>query len=104
MKRLVVYIACICLVLAAAPSGFAVEKKGKGKAKTSQVQKKSVKPAAKKAVPKYKQVPTPRTGSKKYDTFVDRNKNGVDDRKEHLKKKTAPKPKPVSKSDDKKKK
>ena len=102
MKKFVVYIVCACFLLAAAPSGFSVEKKGKEKAGTQQVQKKSVQPAAKKAHPKYKQVPTPRTGSKKYDTFVDQNRNGVDDRKEHLKKKAAPKPKAANKSDDKK--
>jgi hypothetical protein len=63
------------------------EKKGKSAQDSAKVeaQKKAEakKAAAKKAAANSKK--------KKYDNFIDKNKNGIDDRKENLKKKTTPK-------------
>jgi len=91
MKRLMAYLLCGFFLISVTGNVVAVEKKEKKPAKTQVVQKKKV-PIKKstKIIPK----------RKKYDNFIDKNKNGIDDRQERLKKKTEAK---VSKKEEKKK-
>jgi len=91
MKRLMAYLLCGLFLISVTGNVVAVEKKEKKPVKTQVVQKKKV-PTKKstKIVPK----------RKKYDSFIDKNKNGIDDRQERLKKKTEAK---VSKKEEKKK-
>ena len=83
MKKLLIYIFFAVFIFSGTSAVNAVQI-DKKKAVTKKVVKKKtpVKPA--KTVKK-----TPKKDkSKKYDKFVDKNKNGIDDRKENLKKKT----------------
>jgi hypothetical protein len=83
MKRFITYIVCSAFLISLSGNVAAVEKKEKKQVKKQVVQKKKA-PAKKstRIVPR---------GKRKYDTFVDRNKNGIDDRKENLKQKPAAK-------------
>lgn len=91
MKRLMAYLLCGFFLISVTGNVAAVEKKEKKPAKTQVVQKKKV-PTKKstKFVPR----------KKKYDNFIDKNKNGIDDRQERLMKKAKAK---VSKKVEKKK-
>lgn len=91
MKRLITYLVCSVFLISVSGNVAAVEKKEKKPVKTQVVQKKKVlTKKGTKFVPK----------RKKYDSFIDKNKNGIDDRQERLKKKTEAK---VSKKEEKKK-
>jgi len=84
MKRYLAYIICALFLFSLNGSLLAVEKKDKKKIeKKEQVQEKDLTKKDPKATDT-KQKAT----EKKYDTFVDKNNNGIDDRKENLKKKT----------------
>lgn len=105
MRRLAVIFVSGLFMLSLAGTTPAVEKKGKDKNKKTAVKVKADTSAAKKGSPK-----TKATGSKmskpksprKYDSFVDANKNGIDDRKEKLiPKSKAPKKAATSKSSKK---
>ncbi len=80
MRRILSYIICGVFLLAMAGPVGAIEKKGKVKPNKVQVK-------AKKAPAPKKKSPTQgnRVSKKKYDNFVDKNGNGIDDRKEKLK-------------------
>ena len=95
MKRLIVYIICSAFLVSFAGNAAAVQKKDKKDVKKQVVQKK---PAKKPPV-----IPKSRATlkGKKYDSFVDRNKNGIDDRREQLKKKPAAKAKKQEEKKDK---
>jgi hypothetical protein len=84
MDRFLAYMICAGLVLMLCSPVAAVEKRSKNAPK---------KPVATKAQPPANQGQHP---PKKYDSFVDRNNNGIDDRQESAKTKTgqnvAPKP------------
>jgi hypothetical protein len=68
-----------------------VEKKDKkGKPQTSQQAKKKPTKATPKKPPK-QPPPAKKPPAKKYDDFIDKNKNGIDDRRENLIKKSPPK-------------
>ena len=105
MRRYIVYLMVLMFSVSfTAPSLLAVEKKSKNKTavqkqnkakKDSKAKKSSKKkPVVKKKAPK--KLPSP-----KYDSFIDRNRNGIDDRRENLKTKTKGK-KPTPKKTDKK--
>ncbi|MCP4684301.1 MAG: hypothetical protein GY867_02535 [bacterium] len=96
MKRILTFIFCAAFLVSGGGSAWAVEKKSKEKPKTETEEKKEPakkeapkKPAAKKPSPPKKKPET----KKKYDDFVDKNKNGIDDRRENLKKKPTEKKK-----------
>lgn len=74
------------------PVKSVVKKKTKPKKKSKPEPKQSPK-SSKKIVP----------AKKKYDDFIDKNRNGIDDRKEKLRPKTAPKKVPEKGSKKKKK-
>ncbi|MFZ5980214.1 MAG: hypothetical protein ACOYVF_06235 [Candidatus Zixiibacteriota bacterium] len=82
MKRMMTYLFCTMFLFSLNGSAFAVEKK----VKKTEVKKTEVKKETPQADLKDKK--TDSTSGKKYDTFVDKNNNGIDDRKENLKKKT----------------
>ena len=80
MKRILTYIVVVCFAMATVGgNALAVEKKTNKKKvtvqKKAQVKKTSVKATAK----------STKGAKKKYDTFIDKNKNGIDDRRENLK-------------------
>lgn len=80
MRRVLVIIFTLAGFLFAGQTSFAVEKVEKKKSPTTQP-----KPAEpKKPAPPAKPTPPKKTepSKKKYDDFIDKNKNGVDDRKE----------------------
>jgi len=86
MKRILTYLVCTLFLLASGGSAFAVEKKSKDTKpapKTEEKKKPEKKPETEKPEKPTKK-PEPK---KKYDDFVDKNKNGIDDRRENLKKK-----------------
>ncbi|MBK7141112.1 MAG: hypothetical protein IPH75_03395 [bacterium] len=98
MKKLIPYLLSMTLLFTGVSAVMAVEKKAKETPPAKQAQPaktdsaaKASKPAEKKADPKAapNKVDTKAKTDKKYDNFVDRNNNGVDDRKENLKKKDA---------------
>ncbi len=85
MKRLAVYIVCGMFVLSLSGPVSAVDKKKKQSVKQQEVQKKtpdSAKPGS--TLKPARGTPVPK---KKYDDFIDTNKNGIDDRQEKLKQK-----------------
>lgn len=84
MKRYIPYVVAVGLALSCIGSGWAVEKKEKEKPKQEQVKPKEAPKPAPPVDDKKAEKPKP---PKKYDDFVDKNNNGVDDRKENLKKK-----------------
>lgn len=86
MRTLIVILVCAGFLFAGAPDGFAVEKKGKDKSTGTHVKvTPAPKPTPKK--PSAKSKDTRASNTKKFDTFIDRNHNGVDDRHENLKRK-----------------
>ena len=92
MKQLLPYVLAATLLVAGVSAGLAVEKKQKETAPAKPTEQPAkpgtAKPADSKGAPKKtdKQA-QPAQPDKKYDNFVDRNNNGVDDRRENLKKK-----------------
>ena len=80
MRRVIVIIFCLAGFLLAGQTSFAVEKVEKKQTSTTQPRpaepKKPTSPRP--ATPPKKTEPS----KKKYDDFIDKNKNGVDDRKE----------------------
>ncbi len=98
MKRLIIYLVCSAFLISLGGNVMAVEKKDKKPVKKEVVlkNKKSTKKIPLSTTKSKKQVP-----KKKYDSFIDKNKNGIDDRKENLKQKPAAK---VSKKEEEKKK
>jgi hypothetical protein len=92
MKKLIPYLIAATLLITGVSSVCGVEKKQKETPAATPTQPakkdtstKPTKPPEQKVQPK----PADKTAKveKKYDNFVDRNNNGVDDRKENLKKK-----------------
>jgi len=83
MKRIAVIIVCALFLVSVAGSSLAVEKKDKDKKVVVKpkpsVTKKTSKAAKNDSAKAVKVKP-----QKKYDKFVDANKNGIDDRKEKL--------------------
>jgi len=78
MKRILTIITAIALALSFSMAAIAVEKKEK-KAEVKKQQSAQAKDQ--------KTAPTASESKKKYDSFVDTNKNGIDDRCENLKSK-----------------
>ncbi len=93
MKKLIPYILSLTLLVTGVSAAFAVEKKQKSTSPPKPTQQatkdSSAKPVEKKPEVKPTQKPadTKAKTDKKYDNFVDKNNNGVDDRRENLKKK-----------------
>ena len=77
---------CAAFLLAIAGDVLAVDKKKKD---TPVKTEKQERPAQKKQKASREQ-----SSERKYDNFIDRNQNGIDDRKENLKTKDAPKKTP----------
>ncbi|HUV30242.1 MAG TPA: hypothetical protein VMY05_04005 [Acidobacteriota bacterium] len=95
MKRLLTYLLCAAFLFSLSGVASAVEKKKKEDTPKAKVQKRdtSSKTVTKTTAKKTILVPKrPAATKKKYDNFVDRNKNGVDDRRENLKQKVQKKP------------
>ena len=90
MKRVITYLTCAAwLFVVAAPVGAVDKKEDKSKTeqkKDSTATKDSLKTAKKDSTGKPIS-PAVRPGAKKYDNFIDQNKNGIDDRRENLKRK-----------------
>jgi len=100
MKRLITYLVCSVFLISVSGNVAAVEKKEKKPTKTQVVKKeKALTKKGTTIVPKGEKGIVV-TKKKKYDSFIDKNKNGIDDRQERLKKKTEAK---VSKKEEKKK-
>ena len=101
MRRMFRILLCGVFLFSATGNVYGVEKKSKEKKKTVKVEKKKValkKPVAKKSTKAGKSKASQKKLSKKYNKFIDKNKNGIDDRKENLKaKKTVSKKKPKKK-------
>lgn len=82
MKRFITYLVCSLFLVSLSGNVTAVEKKDKKPVKKQVVlKKKTPTKKGKKFVQR----------AKKYDSFIDKNKNGIDDRKENLKQKPAAK-------------
>ena len=98
MKRILYTILSLVILFSFCGNSLAVDKKTKKDTSKSKVVKQK-KPAAKKPVVKTKKDVKPPTKGKKYDNFIDKNKNGIDDRKEKLVPKSSKqeKKKPVEK-------
>ena len=79
MKKILTYLICLAFALSLSGPVLAVDKKEK-KPKTKTEEKKKPESSDKKK---------PEAKKKKYDDFIDKNKNGVDDRRENVKKKPA---------------
>jgi hypothetical protein len=82
MMRILACILCAALLLAASTDALAVDKKKKSPPAQTEERKK--------AAPKKKEPSRQQSTDRKYDNFVDRNQNGIDDRKENLKTKKTP--------------
>ena len=79
MKRLMIYLLCSLFLVAAMSPAYAVDKKKTDKNKSTQVTKdKSQNDSSS----------SNSQSQKKYDDFIDKNQNGVDDRRENLVPKT----------------
>lgn len=88
MKRILPYMLALTLLVSGASAVLAVEKKQKETPPAKKTEQPAKKQTAKPVDPKAKQVkPVKPAEPKKYDNFVDQNNNGVDDRRENLKKK-----------------
>jgi hypothetical protein len=85
MRRLLTYLVCAVFLFSLGGQVHAVEKQKKSKTKV--VKKKEASAAKKKAKPTGRR----KAHAKKFDRFVDRNNNGIDDRRENLKQKPAAK-------------
>jgi hypothetical protein len=83
LTRVVTFLVGVAFVLVATAGVSAVEKKEK-KSKDQKEQPQA--PSTDKKSPEAKE-----PEKKKYDDFVDKNKNGIDDRKENIKEKPAKK-------------
>ena len=84
MKRLLYTLLSLVILFSFCGESFAVDKKTKKDVTKQKVVKKQI-PAAKKPPAKTGKVVKPPKGkSKKYDNFIDKNNNGIDDRKEKL--------------------
>jgi len=92
LRTLIIAAVASGFVIAAADSGLAVEKKDK-KATTATTNKKE--PAKGATSQKVTDPKKSKTSEKKFDDFIDQNKNGIDDRRENLvaKKTSGSKPK-----------
>lgn len=98
MTRYLICVVCVIFALGLGSQARAVEKKEKQRvAKVKPAEKR--KPSSNKVTPD-SQASTVRS-PKKYDDFIDKNDNGIDDRKEKLVPKAAKKD-PQKKDDDKK--
>ena len=98
MKKILTYFVCSIFLISLGGNLSAVEKKDKKSPKKQVVQKKKVTP--KKGSLQFKST-RKSTSRKRYDTFIDKNKNGIDDRRENLKVK--PPAKTKKKEEEKKK-
>ena len=88
MRRLISYLIVVILMMATIQPAWAVDKKKKEEPKKTTVEVKK-KQAEKIKAPV---ISATKGLSKKFDKFVDKNKNGIDDRRENLRtKKIAPK-------------
>ncbi|RKX25789.1 MAG: hypothetical protein DRP45_05135 [Candidatus Zixiibacteriota bacterium] len=77
---MIIYLICVLFSFVACGGVQAVEKKKKDSTKTTKtIKKKPTKPAP--------STPKKTPSKKKYDTFIDKNKNGIDDRQEKFIKK-----------------
>ncbi|MDH4156633.1 MAG: hypothetical protein OEW00_05095 [candidate division Zixibacteria bacterium] len=85
MKRLLIYLVCAGFMFSLSGQVHAVEKHKKSKTKV--VKKQEASSTLKKAPPAGRE----KARGKKFDRFVDSNNNGIDDRRENLKQKSAPK-------------
>lgn len=72
MRKLIAFVICLGLFLSTAPVSYGVDKTDKKVQTKKVVKKKATSKTAKKSV------------KAKYDNFIDKNQNGVDDRKEKL--------------------
>ncbi len=100
MKRFIAYLVCSVFLISVSGNVAAVEKKEKKPAKTQVVQKnKALTKKGTNVVPMGKKE-TVGKKTRKYDSFIDNNKNGIDDRQERLKAKSKAK---VSKKEEQKK-
>ncbi len=97
MKKYLAFIVCAIFLISSSGPLWAVEKKDKKKTEEKE-QLKDKEPAKKKVTEKEVQK---KDAPKKYDTFIDANNNGIDDRKENLKKKTTEKKAEVEKDEKK---
>ena len=99
MKRLLIYLLCSLFLVTAMSPAYAVDKKKTDKSKTNQVDKDKSSQNDSSSINSKPQ--------KKYDDFIDKNQNGVDDRRENLVPKTdepkSDKSKPAPKQDSTKK-
>ena len=90
MKRILTYLIAALFLTVSAGTIQAVEKKDKQESKKIEVKKTdSKKKPPKKTSEKKKPIKSSnqkKLKNKKYDNFVDKNNNGIDDRKEKLKK------------------
>jgi hypothetical protein len=89
MKRFLPYMLAATLLVSGVSSGLAVEKKQKQTPPVKPTEQPAKPGTAKPADPKGAPKKTVKAAEpeKKYDNFVDQNNNGVDDRRENLKKK-----------------
>jgi hypothetical protein len=97
MKKFITYFVCGLFLISLGGNLSAVEKQDKKSAKQEVVAKKQKTPQ-KGALQLRNTKPTVQ---KRYDTFIDQNKNGIDDRRENLKAK--PPAKTAKKEEEKKK-
>jgi hypothetical protein len=98
MKKLLTGLMCGIFLISLGGNLAAVEKKDKKSPQKEVVQNKQTTPQKSTLRPKSAGKQTPQ---KRYDTFIDQNKNGIDDRQENLKAK--PVAKTTKKVEEKKK-
>lgn len=92
MRKLLTYIFCGLFLFSISGNALAVEKKNKDKKTTTQKKETQKETEVKKTDSKKTSTVTGKNDSqKKYDIFVDENKNGIDDRRENLKSTSASK-------------
>lgn len=93
MKRFLTFAFCALFLLSSGGSAWAVDKKSKDNEppSKSEEKKKPEKKPEKEPAKKPPDEPTNKPEKKKYDNFVDKNKNGIDDRRENLKRKPSAK-------------
>ena len=97
MKTILNFLIAVAISFSLVVPSLAVDKKEKKEKKKTSIQKKSE--IKKKAVTKNQPLKKLNVKSKKkYDSFIDRNKNGIDDRAEKGKLKKPPPKKTVKKS------
>ncbi|MFH1373190.1 MAG: hypothetical protein ABII79_05280 [bacterium] len=104
MKKLLVYLVCGVFLVSVGPTGMAVEKKDKKTVKKQVVTKKEPVTVKSVKVPPKGEKKSATLKGKKFDSFIDKNKNGIDDRRESLKAKPTAKTATESKKKDEKKK